>query len=103
LLPVPPSAPSVAAPASPEGLRAPVVVRRVVVISIDGLRSDAITRLGPESLPHLYRLMREGAGTLNARNLVELTITLPNHVSMVTGRPVALAAGGHGVRVNHDD
>lgn len=76
-------------------------VRHVVAISIDGLRSDALTRLGASGAPNLHRLLREGAGTLDARNLAEVTITLPNHTAMITGRP-ATAPGGHGIDVNDD-
>ena len=44
---------------------------------------------------HLHhRLMRQGVWTLNARTVHESTQTLPNHTSMVTGRPVT-ATGGH--------
>ncbi|WP_278256638.1 alkaline phosphatase family protein [Nocardioides convexus] len=61
---------------------------RVVAISLDGLNPTAITRLGAARLPNLYRLLREGAGTLNARAQIEQTVTLPNHTSMVTGRRI---------------
>lgn len=73
-------------------------VDRVVVISVDGLASYAVT---PEAMPELTMLLEEGAGTLNART-IERTITLPNHTSMVTGRPALEALGGHGVDWNED-
>ena len=47
-------------------------------------------------------MMRDGASTLNARTAYELTVTLPNHTSMVTGRKIARSAGGHGVTWNDD-
>lgn len=75
---------------------------RVVLISVDGLNPTAITKLGRSRTPNLHRLLREGAATLNARTLVEKTITLPNHTGMITGRRVDAAHGGHGVTINHD-
>ena len=72
---------------------------RVVVVSIDGLRPDAITTLGPEVLPNFYRLRAEGAFTDNARTDYDYTETLPNHTSMVTGRPVT-GECGHEMTVN---
>ena len=70
-------------------------------VSVDGLNPTAITMLGPSGAPTFYRLMAEGASTLNARTAVERTQTLPNHTSMATGRTVALP-GGHGVTFNED-
>jgi hypothetical protein len=65
----------------------------VIFISVDGLRSDVLTSLGPDNLPAFYRLMNEGSSTLNARNDPDYTITLPNHTSMLTGRFVSGSAG----------
>ena len=78
----------------------PAAFRHVVVVSVDGLRPDAID--GPEdgALPGFRRLMK-GPHTLQARADATLTITLPNHVSMVTARPVN-GAGGHGWLLNDD-
>ncbi|MCD4533994.1 alkaline phosphatase family protein [Nocardioides sp. cx-169] len=75
---------------------------RVLAVSIDGLNPTALTRLGRTALPHFWRLLDEGATTLNARTQYELTKTLPNHTSMVTGRRIARRAGGHGVRWNYE-
>jgi hypothetical protein len=74
--------------------------RHVIVVSVDGCRPDAID--GPEDgpLPGFRRLMR-GPHTLQARADATLTITLPNHVSMATGRPVGGSAG-HGWVLNDD-
>lgn len=75
---------------------------QVLAISVDALNPRALTRLGRDRLPHLWRLLDEGAGTLNARSQYELTLTLPNHTSMVTGRRIDARRGGHGVTWNDD-
>lgn len=75
---------------------------RVLAISLDGLNPTAIRRLGAERAPVLTRLLAEGAATLNARTDREMTVTLPNHTSMVTGRRIDAASGGHGVDWNED-
>ena len=67
--------------------------QKVIFVSVDGLRSDAITTLGPINLPGFYRFIQKGATTLNARNDPDYTITLPNHTSMLTGRFVSGSAG----------
>jgi hypothetical protein len=76
--------------------------RYVVHISVDGLRADAVRRLGPSHIPHFYRLRVEGAFTDNARSDYDYTVTLPNHACELTSRPV-LGADGHGVSFNYDD
>ena len=53
----------------------------VVVISIDGLRPDAIKKFGARNL---QRLMREGSYTLAAQTIMP-SRTLPSHTSMLTG------------------
>ena len=75
---------------------------QVLAISLDGLNTDALRSLGHSDAPHLWRLLDEGAGTLNARTQVELTVTLPNHTSMITGRRIDAGRGGHGVTWNDD-
>lgn len=75
---------------------------RVVAISLDGLNPKAIIRLGRDQVPHLYRMVDEGAATFNARAQLEQTVTLPNHTSMVTGRRINADHGGHGVTWNAD-
>ncbi len=77
-------------------------ITSVLAISIDGLNPDALERLGADGTPHLHELMADGASTLNARTEHELTITLPNHTGMVTGRRIEAAKGGHGVTWNDD-
>lgn len=78
------------------------VADSVVAISIDALSPQALRRLGRDGAPHLHRLIRQGASTLNARTERELTLTLPNHTGMVTGRRVEAATGGHGVTWNDE-
>lgn len=75
--------------------------RVVVAITIDGLRSNAIGELGSDRAPALYRMIRQGASTLNARTAVEQTGTMPNHSGVLTGRRV-LGARGHRVTFNDD-
>lgn len=82
--------------------RAPAPGTRVLAVSIDGLNPRAITRLGRSAAPSLYRLIDQGASTFNARSQYEQTETLPNHASMLTGRRINAAKGGHGVDWNAD-
>jgi predicted AlkP superfamily pyrophosphatase or phosphodiesterase len=77
-------------------------ITSVLAISIDGLNPDALEQLGADGTPNLHQLMADGASTLNARTEHELTITLPNHTGMVTGRRIESATGGHGVTWNDD-
>jgi hypothetical protein len=76
------------------------VYDRVLLISVDGLRSDALIVQDGAGLPAFARLMH-GAFTLNARTDPDYTVTLPNHTSMLTSRPV-LGAEGHGWIENED-
>jgi hypothetical protein len=74
----------------------------VIHVSVDGLRADAVQRLGAAGAPHFYRLRIEGAYTENARTDYDYTVTLPNHTCELTSRPV-LGPNGHGVSFNSDD
>lgn len=74
----------------------------IILISVDGLASSTLATLPASELPGWSRMVAEGATTLNARTTYEETRTLPNHLSMVTGRGVALP-GGHGVDFNTDN
>ena len=76
--------------------------RQVLAISVDGLNVRALKRLGRAGAPNLLRLLHQGASTRNARTQVEMTVTLPNHTSMLTGRRIDASAGGHGVDWNYD-
>jgi len=68
----------------------------VLLVSIDGLRSDALIVVAG-SLPAFDRI-RVGAGTLNARTDPDQTVTLPNHTGMLTSRLVEGPDGHHWTR-----
>lgn len=72
-------------------------ISRVLVVSVDGLRSRALRRLETR-LPVITRLREHGASTLNARTAAESTATAANLASLLTGRRVTAASGGHGLR-----
>ena len=63
---------------------------RALLVSVDGLGAYYLRQqLDQGKLPNFAALKRAGASTLNARDDYDYTVTLPNHVSMLTGRPVA--------------
>ncbi len=64
-----------------------------IVISVDGMRHDAIEKLGTAGAPNIHRLIAEGATTGNARTDAAYTVTLPNHTSMITSRGVKGESG----------
>ncbi len=68
-------------------LTAPSTIEHVVVISVDGLRPELLLPPRLASLPSFARLL-QGPHTLDARTDAQITVTMPNHVSMVTGRPM---------------
>lgn len=74
----------------------------VVAITVDGLNPRAITRLGRSGAPGFYRMIDNGASTLNARTAYERTETMPDHSSVFTGRRV-LTTHAHRVTFNDDD
>lgn len=69
------------------------LTRNIVVVSVDGLRPDAIATYEP---PTLERLLREGSFTLSA-STIHPSKTLPSHTSMLTGQGPEL----HGVLWNN--
>ncbi len=95
------AAPAAAPAAAPSAARADNDPQ-VLAISVDALNPNALRTLGRDGAPHLWRLVDGGASTLNARTQVEMTVTLPNHTSMVTGRRIDARRGGHGVTWNDD-
>lgn len=79
---------------APSQPRPGALARHVVVISIDGLRPDAIEASGARNL---QRMMQEGAFSLQARTIAP-SRTLPSHTSMITGvRPEV-----HGITWNDE-
>ncbi len=63
----------------------PAAPVRVVIVSIDGLRPDAVQQLNP---PNLRALREKGAYTWQAQTITPSN-TLPSHVSELTGYPPA--------------
>jgi predicted AlkP superfamily pyrophosphatase or phosphodiesterase len=67
----------------------------VIVISIDGLRADAIEKYHPRTL---LRLARDGAHAIGAQTITP-SRTLPSHTSMLTGVTPEI----HGITWNSDE
>ncbi len=75
---------------------------RVIHISVDGMGwTYPQTRIDGNFLPNMKKFQTEGAWTNNARNDYDYTITLPNHTTQMTGRPVT-GASGHNYTSNVD-
>lgn len=68
------------------------LTQHVVLVSIDGLRPDAISA---SETPTLHRLAFEGSYTMSAATILP-SKTLPSHTSMLTGQPPSI----HGVSWN---
>ncbi len=77
-----------ATPVGPDTAR----TRHVIVVSIDGLRPDAIAAFDLQTLQHL---LETGSYTLNAQTILP-SKTLPSHTSMITGR----TPEDHGITFN---
>ena len=82
------------APAVTNGSGEPPPGPRLIVVSIDGLRPDAIDLSRARTL---QRLSEEGASARRALTILP-SFTLPSHTSMLTGLDVP----GHGVTWNDD-
>ncbi|MHC4948724.1 MAG: alkaline phosphatase family protein [Planctomycetota bacterium] len=85
------------APVAPARGAEPPAFDHVLIVSVDGLRGDAVAMRMSE--PGAFRDLAGGVFTLNARCDAHTSVTLPNHVGMVTGRPL-LGDGGHGWSAN---
>src|SRR5919201_4424507 len=70
------------------------ITDHVIVISIDGLRADAIRKYKPATI---QRLMREGRYSRTAQT-IPTSLTLPSHTSMLTG----VGSDVHGITWNTD-
>jgi predicted AlkP superfamily pyrophosphatase or phosphodiesterase len=70
------------------------ITDHVIVVSIDGLRADAIESF---NAPTLERLMREGRYSLSAQT-IPISSTLPAHTSMLSG----VGSDVHGITWDHD-
>lgn len=67
----------------------------VITVSMDGAGAGYLQSLMEEGkLPALQQLMNQGACTTNARADYSITVTLPNHATMLTSRPIT-GDGGH--------
>ncbi len=78
-------------------------IRYVIAVSIDGGRGDFIQTFidtAPLEFPNFKRLRDMGASTFNARCDYSHSITIPDHLSMMTGRPVS-ATGGVPLAATH--
>lgn len=64
-------------------------IKRVIIVSFDGLRADAVAAA---PMPNLTALMQAGAYTLAART-INYAVTLPAHASMLSG----MCQSKHGV------
>jgi hypothetical protein len=93
----PASAPPLAADAAgaQSGSRGqPRGVEYVVLISVDGLAPRFVDEMiAAGQLPTFRALQQQGAWTHNARSDFTHTVTLPNHITILTGRPVSAAEG----------
>jgi predicted AlkP superfamily pyrophosphatase or phosphodiesterase len=70
------------------------VTDHVIVISVDGLRPDAIARYKAKTI---QRLMEQGRYSLTAQT-ISISNTLPSHTSMLTG----VDSDEHGITWNSD-
>jgi hypothetical protein len=77
--------------AVPEAVNGIPVVDHVIYLSVDALRGDTLETIintRPTQYPNFKRLRDGGAATFRARTDYGFTETIPNHSTMVTGRPV---------------
>lgn len=81
--------------ARPAPVRHGAVSDHVIVISLDGMRPDALMKYGGSTLE---RLAREGTYSIDAQTIFP-SKTLPSHTSMLTGQPPER----HGITWNSDE
>jgi hypothetical protein len=75
---------------------ASAAIQYVIVIVIDGGRGDfmqSFIESAPIEFPNFTRLRDSSAYTFNARCDYTESVTVPNHLSILTGRPVRQPAG----------
>lgn len=83
---------TVSAPGAGQEPERPGPAQNAVLISVDGLAPRYLEELlEAGALPTFRVLQAKGAWTHNARANYGSTVTLPNHTSMITGRPAAAA------------
>ncbi len=75
-------------------------IDHVILISVDGLRPEALLPPIVDQYPAMQQLT-QGAWTAQARCDPDSSITLPNHVDMLTGR-LLVGEHGHGWVSNSD-
>lgn len=71
-------------------------VNYVVHVSLDGLGAKYLqfyVTNAPAQFPNFNRLIAEGGSTFNARCDYDYSETVPNHISILTARPVSQPAG----------
>lgn len=88
--------PLLALPALVFATRAFAEIQYVIAVSVDGLRGDFLQSFvgtAPNEFPNFVRLRDASAFTYNARCDYDYSETVPNHLAMITGRPV-LQPGG---------
>lgn len=73
------------------------MARSIVIISVDGMRPDYITRADEHGLkaPYLRRIMREGVYAEGVTGVVP-TVTYPSHTTLITG----VSPARHGIYSN---
>ena len=79
---------------------AETAIDHVILISVDGLRPEAMLPPLVEQHPAMKQLT-QGAWTAQARCDPDISVTLPNHIDMITARLVA-GENGHGWVGNTD-
>jgi Type I phosphodiesterase / nucleotide pyrophosphatase len=83
-----------AAQQSDAGSPIQALTRTVILISVDGLAMRYVEQLSAAGvLPTFSRLQESSAFTHNARTQSRISVTLPNHISMLTGRPAVDVPG----------